>query len=496
MPESKKLAVVIGYITIGLNLLYSVFFTPFVIRTLGQSEYGIYTLCLSTISNFSILQFGFGTTYLRYYIKYKTEGNLRKAEEITGMFVEIFGVIMLLTAVIGTILVINIETVFGGKITTGEYETARTLLKIMVFNVVVMVAGAPFTAIIQAYEKFVFQKLLAFLEMLLKVITLIPLLLLGHKSIALVSVSASLSVITLVANIVFALKKLKIKFRFTNFDLKLFREMWVFSFFIFLQSIIDLFNWQIDRFLLARFWGSERVAVYSVGAQFNSIFISLIASITALFVPQANRIVANHGGNEALSTLLIRTGRLQFSLAAFIISAFVFFGRPFVYFFAGPGYENAYIIGILLMVPLLLTTSMDLWYHIARAKNLHKTSTTIFALVAILNLAISIPLCKKYGEIGAAAGTCIGMFVANNVVQVWYTDRVIGLDMKLWAKSLISMLPGLILPILVGIGIMYFGNIQSIVSFILLACTYTVVYAISFWCFSLNQEERKMCLRI
>ena len=35
-------------------------------------------------------------------------------------------------------------------------------------------------------------------------------------------------------------------------------------------------------------------------------------------------------------------------------SAFIFFGRPFVRFFAGAGYENAYYVAILLIAPMVL----------------------------------------------------------------------------------------------------------------------------------------------
>lgn len=495
MSNSKKIAAVIGYLTIVLNLLYNLLFTPFVLRALGQSEYGVYTLCTSVISNLSLLQFGFGTTFIRYYIRYNTMRKQRKAEELNGMFAEIFGIIGAVTAIIGVLLITNVHTVLGSKITPDEYAITETLLKILVFSTVISIAGVPFQALVTAHEKFVFQKLLQFLETFLKVAVLPPLLLLGYKSVAIVTVSAALSVITLVSNTVFVFKKLNVRFRFSNFDFRLFREMGVFSFFIFLQSIMDIFNWQIDRFLLARFWGSGEVAVYSVGAQVNSVFISLAGALTVLFVPWANQLVAEGRGDGALSALLIKLGRLQFLICTFLLSAFIFFGRPFVGFFAGAGYEKAYPVAVLLIAPLLLPLSMDLWYHIARAKSLHKTSTTIFTLVAFLNLLISIPLCKRYGETGAAAGTCIGMFLANNIFQIWYAQRVVGLDMKLWAKNLASMAPGLLLPMITGLAIMLFADMETILSFIIFACLYTVACGTSFWLFSLNQEEKGMFAR-
>lgn len=495
MLNSKKFAAVIGYLTIALNLLYNLLFTPFILRALGQSEYGVYTLCSSIISNLSLLQFGFGATFIRYYIKYSTGGNIRKAEELNGMFAEIFGIIAAVTIVIGVFLVANIQTIFGSKITPCEYEITCTLLKIMVFSTVISILGVPFQSLVTAHEKFVFQKLLAFAEGILKTAVLPPLLLLGYKSVAIVTVSAALAVITLTANMIFVFHTLRIRFRFSNFDFQLFREMGVFSFFVFLQSVADILNWQIDRFLLARFWGSSEVAVYSVGAQINSIYLLLTASLTVLFVPRANQIAAEGGKNKALSALMIKLGRLQFLVCGFLLSAFIFFGQAFVKFFAGAGYENAYLITILLMCPLLLPMSMDLWCHIARAKALHKTSTTVFALAALSNLIISIPLSRQYGGIGAAAGTCIGMFAANNIFQIWYVQTVVGLDMKLWAQNLLSITRSFICPVIAGTGIILFAKLETIGIFLAFACLYTVVCAVSFWVSALNQEERNIFIR-
>lgn len=492
MRNMKKIAAILSYVQITLNMLYSVLFTPFVLRALGQSEYGVYTLCTSVISYLGMFQFGFGTTYMRYSIKYTTEGKREKAEELNGMFLEIFAIITLAVLVTGIILIANIELAFGAKITPDEYGIARTLLKFVVLNAALSTAGAPFSAQVTAHEEFVFQKLLALLEMFIKVAVLFPLLMLGYRSIALMGVSTLLSIITFSVNLLFVFGRLKVCFRFTHFDFALFKEMGVFSFFIFLQGIMDMFNWQTDRILLARFWGTKEISVYSVGAQVNSVYISLVTAITHLFVPKANRLIAEGQKDSVLTDLMIRIGRVQFLICAFLLSAFVFFGRAFLQFYAGPGYESAYWVTILLIAPLVTSLSMDLWYHIARAKGKHKTSTSVFCGVAFLNLLVSIPLCREYGEVGAAAGTCIGIFVANNVFQIWYAHKVVKLDMKRWAGNMLRLMPSLVPPMLAGTAISLLAEMGTIPQFLLWCVVYMAVSAVSFWLFALNREEKDL----
>lgn len=493
--SNLKISAIMAYATIFSQLIYNLAVTPIIIRVFGQSEYGVYSLCASVITYLSLFQFGFGATYLRYFIRFQQKGVKQKTEELNGMFLEIFIGIAVAVAIVGTVLVFNSEAVLGGKLTATEHRTAKLLLTLMVFNISLSMVGVMFVSAISAHERFIFQKGLALADSLLKPIVLIPLLLMGYKAFALVLLTTLFSIVILNINIWYCITKLNLKFRFSNFDFDLFKEMGTFSFFIFLQGIMDVFNWQIDKFLLTRFWGSTETAIYAVGAQFNAVFIALAAAMTGFFIPKVNQLVANRSGDEMLSDIVIKIGRLQFIICTFLFSSFIFFGKPFVQFFAGKGYENAYYVAILLISPLVIPLSMDLCYHIARAKAKHKVSTTVFAVVALFNMLISIPLCKRYGEIGSAFGTFIGMFLANNIFQYIYSERVVGIDMKRWSKNIVSMLPALIPPVVVGTVIMLFVNTYEIAVFVETTLIFSLVFAVSMWFLGLNTDEREMFSR-
>ena len=66
-----KAGAIISYIQMGLSVIVGLLFTPVMIRTLGQSEYGLYNTVASTISMLSILRLGFDNSYIRYFAKYK-----------------------------------------------------------------------------------------------------------------------------------------------------------------------------------------------------------------------------------------------------------------------------------------------------------------------------------------------------------------------------------------------------------------------------------------
>ena len=62
----RKGGVVLSYISIMINTIVQLLFTPFLIRTLGQSEYGLYSLVASIISYLTVLDLGFGNALIVY----------------------------------------------------------------------------------------------------------------------------------------------------------------------------------------------------------------------------------------------------------------------------------------------------------------------------------------------------------------------------------------------------------------------------------------------
>jgi O-antigen/teichoic acid export membrane protein len=467
-----------------------VFYTPLMLRFLGKNEYGIYSLCVSVMSYLNLFSFGFETTYIRYYLKYKTEGQHEKVHQLNGMFICIFFTISAIVVIVGFIIIKYSEFIFGSRVTLSEYKTLNILLSLMICNLVIVLMGSVFNSLIGANEEFVFQRVPVILSSILNPVVTIPLLFMGRGSIAVVIVQTIFNGIILILNSMFCLKKLHIQFAFRHFDFSLLRELSGFSFFIFLQKIMDICNWQVDRFLITRFWGSAAVAVYSVGAQFNTIILSLSTTISAVFVPQANKLVAERRSKKEISDVLIKTGRMQFVIVNFIVLAFIFLGKPLVYFWAGEGYENAYYVAMLLMIPLIVPLSQELGLTIMRAKSLHKMQMVINTGVAVINFFISIPLCKAFGEVGAALGTLIGMLVASNILQSIYYEKVGGLDIRRWFKQIAKIMPAFIVPVLTGIVIMTRINVFNIGSFILCTMIFSGIYVVSVWLIGLNNYER------
>lgn len=492
--NQRKAGVILSYAGEIVKILVNLVYTPIMLRLLGQSEYGLYQLVYSVVSYLSLLSLGFGSSYLRFYSRYKAQNDEDGVAKLNGMFILIFCSISVICILCGTVMVRNIRTIFGTGLTESEYATAKVLMELLIINLALTFPNSVFNCSITAHEKFLFQKLLILLQNLFSPFLTLPLLIMGYGSIGMVSVTTLLTFVLLISNMFYCFKKLHVRFAFHGLKISLFKEMWVFTFFIFLNQIIDQINWSVDKFLLGRFAGTTAVAVYGVGGQINTLYLQFSSSVSNVFVPKVNRIVAETNDNTELTTLFTKVGRIQFIVLGLILTGFVFFGMPFVNLWAGEGYGASYAVALLLIIPVTVPLIQNLGIEIQRAKNMHKARAVVYLAIAIANVFISIPLIKFFGPEGAALGTAISLFAGNIIFMNWYYHARIGMNMFYFWKEIAKFIPALIAPYVVGIAIMKFVNITGLVKLGVFAVVYAAVYGLSMYFFGMNEEEKQLVM--
>lgn len=487
-----KFGAMLSYFSMGIGYIVSIGFTPIMLRLLGQSEYGLYNLVASVVAYLGVLNFGYGSAYMRYYTRYKILEDKEKISILNGMFLIIFIILGIIAVICGIILTLNSEIIFGSRMTISELSKAKILMTVLVFNIAISFPCIIFTSHITANEQFVFQKILQMFKTILNPFVILPILILGYGSVGMVIVTSLLNLVIELCNIFYAFKKLKIEFSFKKFDFSLMKDMTIFSSFIFLNMLIDQVNWNLDKFIVGRYRGTISVAIYGLAAQLSTYYLSISGVISSVFIPRINKIVFNNIDNNELTILFTKIGRIQFIVLSLISSGFIFFGKPFINLWAGKEYNNSYIIVLILILPATLPLIQNITIEIQRAKNLHKFRSWIYFLIAILNLSISLPLTKLYGGVGAASGTALALIIGNGIIMNLYNHFKVGLDMKYFWCQISKFLPSLILPIIYGILVNYFINIRSLFLLILLGGLYILVFSVSMWYLGMNQNEKDL----
>lgn len=494
--NQRKMGILLTYVSEAIKILTTLIYTPVMLRLLGQSEYGLYQLVSSTVAYLSLLSLGFGSAYVRYYAKYQVKGDCAGIARLNGMFMIVFCAMMALCLLCGGGMSANVEVVFGDGLSASEQAKATVLMAILVVSMAVTFPNSVFTCYVTAHEKFIFQKLLIVLQNLLNPCLTLPLLLLGFGSVAVVVVSMVLTVISFVINGYYCVKRLGMRFSFRGMDFSVLKEMSVFTFFIFLNQIVDQVNWSVDKFLLGRISGTAVVAVYGIGGQINSLYVQMSTAVSSVLAPKVNLIVAEKDDNQELTALMTKVGRVQFLILMLILTGFIFFGRAFIGLWAGAGYEQAYEIALLLMIPVSVPLIQNLAIEIQRAKNMHWVRSVMLTCLALGNVMLSIFLIYQWGAVGAAAGTAVAMIIGNVLFMNWYYHCRLGLNMLQFWKEILRFLPAMVLLCLFGAVYGYFVPITGWGMLLISAAVYAVVYLVVMWYFGLNTYEKQLVRKI
>lgn len=495
--DQLKTGTLLSYVQMVLSVIIGIVYTPVMIRLLGQHEYGLYNTVASTISMLSVLSLGFNSGYIRFYARYKKEKRTEATYRLNGMFLLIFSLIGIIAFLCGIYLTNHLQLVFSKGLTPEEYGIARILMLLLTVNLAVSFPMSVFQTIISAHERFVYLKMLGLLRTVLGPMLTLPVLLMGYGSVGMVAVTLVVSFITDLSYLLYTTKRLQERFLFGSFESGLLKSLLGYSGFIALNIIIDQINWNIDKTLLGRFRGTAEVAVYSVGFSLYHYYMLISTSISGVFTPRIHRIYNEWKEqpeelDRRFTELFIRVSRIQYLVLGLVASGAALFGQVFIHFWVGDGFENAYFVALLLIFPASIALIQSLGIEIQRAENKHHFRSIVYAFMALINLGLSIWLCQKYGAVGSAIGTSISLIVANGLLMNMYYYKKCGIDIPLFWKNMMRMLPGVIPPVLFGILLTKILPMTSFLRMAVCILMYMSVYACSVWLLSMNDFEKEL----
>lgn len=484
--------IILSYLANILQILITVFYMPVMLRLLGKSEYGIYQMAYSTISYLTLFTFGFSSAYIKYYASSVILPNgKQEVARLNGLFLSIFTALGILVLVVGAFLSFHSDQVLGGKLTQEELDTGRILMWILVINAFFHFPQIVFNNYIIAKERFICLQSINLFSIILNPVLTFPLLLMGFRSIGLALVLLLISFGKLAVSAWYCFRRLDIPFSFHKIPFSLLRSVSAFSFYLFLDTLASMVNISLDRYLLGKLVGSAAVAVYSVGGQINTLYVSLSTSISSVFTPRVNSLVAADAGCEVLSRIFLRVGKLQYGVLLLVLSGFLLFGRRFILLWVGEGYEAAFGVASVLMASYTVDLIQNSAIQIQRAKGLQKYRSRFMFLIALMNIVISLVLIRRYHEFGAALGTAIANMIGAGFVMNWFYARRVGLDIKRFWKEMLCMTRACIPLVLYGLLIYKRLMSCSLVLYLLFGLIFLVLYGASMYLLGLREEDRE-----
>lgn len=438
MSQLKKGAF-LNYVTIFLTNIVGLFLTPFILSHIGSSQYGIYITIGAFIGTISVLDLGLNNTIVRFVAKYKAKNNQKGQENFLATTMIIYACISLLILLIGFLFYPYIDTYFT-KMNAEEISTAKTIFILLIFNVAVSLPGGSFKGICYGYEIFVFPKSTNIIRYLIRTVTVVAVLTLGGKAIALVIIDTVSNITFILIEAYYVFFKLRVRFKLHEFKFKYVKEIFSYSLWIFVFSLVSLFQWKAGHWVLGRIATPEVLTIYGIGIVLGTYYGSFSTAISSVFLPRATKMTVDNVSNEELTSMMIKIGRISFIILMYIFIAFLLFGKQFVELWVGKdigqeGTFETWLIALLIMFAYTLPLIQGFGNSILEAKNKLSFKATLYLSFLFIGVMIGGFLASKNGALGMILGTVSGWLVAQYIMNIYYHKKI-GLNILRFFKEL------------------------------------------------------------
>lgn len=486
-----KTGVLISYILIIMNSLYGILVTPFIIHCLGSADYGVYKTMSSLTSSLMVIDLGIGGTVQRFVAKYRADKEDKKIPNFLALNFIQAGLLCGVIAIVCTVVFFFLEPAYGNSFSASQLYTAKQVYVILAINMLVHVMSNVVNGIIVGCNQFIFGNGIKLIRLLLRIGFVLAFLGIFKSALTLVLIDLCLTVLFLSAQLLYVKVKLKIRIKFEYWDKSVFLESGKYTMLMFLTTIVAQVNSNLDNILIGSLAGPTCVAVYSIGLMFFGMFQNISGAVSGVMLPTVTNILAERNSEEKLINTIIKAGRFQFTLLGAAIVGFACIGKDFVYVWMGEGFEDVYIITLLLLVPAIFELCINVCLSILRAKNMLGFRTVALCVSTLVNIVITVVLIKYWSYVGAAIGTAASYVICSLCAMNYYYSKKLLLPMLRIYKGIVK---GIWICLLIsGVGLFvssrYFnGSYVAIVIDIMVFC---VLYVLSLLTIGLSRDEKE-----
>lgn len=496
---NRKIGVILSYVMMIFEVLSTLLLTPFIIRTLGQAEYGVYKLSASVVAYLLLLDLGVGNAITRYIAKFRASGEKEQSQKFLGVATIYYTVIALVALIAGVVLIAVFPKAFAKGLTASEIKLGQELLFITMINAAVTLGTAAYNNVIIAYERFTVSKGVPIIQIIVRMALTVVMLKGGFGSVGIVMVNLLMTVVCRGFFIIYVLFRLKLRPKFKGIDISFVKEIILYSSMILIQMIATQLNATVDQILIGSLVASSAaiLAVYSVGTQVTQYFQSMGTAFTGVLMPGIVKMVESGVDSKTLTDEMIRIGRIILIVLGLIWGGFLACGQQFITLWAGADNSNAYFVAVILMTAYMFILTESIGTQILWAMNQHKEQAILKGIIVLLNILLTVVLIKWQPLIGATIGTFISLVLGDVVVMNVIFRKKLKMNLGYYYKGLTKgILPCIAVATAVGFVARHFLKNGGWISLLLEVAIICLVYAVCILMFGMNTYEKNMVLSV
>lgn len=488
--DSKKqvrFGAIISYIAIFLDIVAGLIFTPWIVRTIGKANYGLYTVVNSIISLF-LIDFGLSAATSKFVSQLHANGRDDEIPKFLGLIYKLYFIVDLVILAVFVVVFFCIGTIYA-NFTAEQIDTLKVIFVLSGSFAVLSFPFVTLNGILNSYEKFVQMKFSNVLNRLLIVGFTSVALLLDFGLYGVVGATIISGTIVIIYKLL-VVRKIGVKVDF-NTQKESYGEVFKFSVWTTLTSIAGRLIFNIMPTILGLFTTVEVIAVFGVVTTLEGYSYLFSSSINGMFLPRVSSIYAK-GENikEEVMNLTIKVGKFQFGLNSLIVVGLTLVGSNFIYLWMGEGYMDGYLCSILVIVPSILFNPLEIPNTAMIVDDKVHLQAIAGIATGLLNVGLSFAFVPWLGLYGACISICISYFFRVVLLLIFHR-KYMEFDVKKFSlQCYLRMSIPTIITLLAGGLAVYFIPLHSWLYLALEVVIITVIYLIALFLTGVNKEER------
>lgn len=414
----------------GANLLVMFFLSPFIVHTLGKTEYGIWSLLIVLTGYMGIFDLGVRASTGRYIILYLGRGDHQRVDETIRTSLGFFSLAG------GAILIAGIAVGLGFPVffpsSPGEYHgLVAVLLPILAVNIWLSVIGAAFGSVLVAHERFDLARTVDLIVLAARTGGTVLTLRAGYGLMGLTLVTVACSLLALAGNYVLA-RRIYPQMRVWPPALlwSRLRELFGYGIAAFISNIATRVVGQTSLVVVGVLISVEAVTVFSVGAMLVYYTWTFLGQIGQTFFPPVQRAAAI-GDYESVRWYYLRQVRMGFVFGVPAYVGYIVFARPFIALWMGGEAfpeasvnQAALVMAILSLSKLGTLPSIGGEYLLASTGHIgYSAGVQVFEAVINVGLSVLFVLTMGWGLGGVALAALVARVLTSAVLIPWRANR-------------------------------------------------------------------------
>ncbi len=496
--DYKRLARNTGFLYLRqlIVVLVGLYTSRVVLRTLGETDFGIYSIVAAVVIYLSFLKQALTNATYRFFTYDLGTGNEANLGKTFSMSMNVH---LLLAALVVIILEIAGPIAVGKlNIPAERMGVAQLVFQFSLLNFVLEIIRTPYNSSIIAHEKMDFYAVTSIVEAFLKLGMVFLLMWIAWDKLILYALMmCAIAVLLFFWYRIYCLRHFPETHYHKVWDGNLVKQMLSYSGWSMLVNGADVTVQQTNAVYLNLFGGVSANAAIGVANQVSGQLNGLLSSFTHAFNPQIIKSYAA-GERKYFMNLIFSTSKISYFLlftVAFPVMVYIdFILRIWLGADAVPELTGIFT-RLIFCYSLIDSFSAPLWQSVHATGNI-RTHQILMSAIKILNIPASYIALRLGAPLYTVLAIWAGLNLVCDIVRVIYVKSLIGLPLGAYVRDVFGGIL-LVTALSVPLPLLYYFNamhrsVSEWLSFPVFFLIFFVVYAALVWFVGLNVSEREM----